>query len=89
MMKKTYILDGNQLIERQNAFTFLKQNLLLPDYSSDNLDSLYDCLTEFYQGDSFIIINADRMKDDNFSSKLLNVIIKASQQGGYNLLVLD
>ena len=83
MMKKTYILDGNQLLERQNAFTSLKQNLLLPDYSSD------DCLTEFYQGDSFIIINADRMKDDSFSSKLLNVIIKASQQGGYNLLVLD
>lgn len=88
-MKNTYILDGNQLLDRQSAFVQLKQQLSLPAYFSDNLDSLYDCLTEFFQGASFIIINAQKMKDDNFSRKLLNVITKGSQLGGYNLLVLD
>ncbi|MGN1399539.1 MAG: barstar family protein [Erysipelotrichaceae bacterium] len=88
-MKNTYILDGTRLLERQSAFELLKEILALPDYFSNNLDSLYDCLTEFFQGSNFIIINAEEMRADSFSNKLLNVIEKAGQQGGYHLMILD
>ena len=40
------ILDGNFLLEKDTAHTYLKQKLNLPEYYGRNLDALYDCLTE-------------------------------------------
>lgn len=39
-------LDARQLDERGQAHAYLKAMLSLPDYYGNNLDALYDCLTE-------------------------------------------
>lgn len=46
MIMKEIILDGNNLLEKEKAHDYLKQTLELPEYYGNNLDALYDCLTE-------------------------------------------
>lgn len=39
-------LDCRKMTDRQAAHTYLKEVLALPDYYGENLDALYDLLTE-------------------------------------------
>lgn len=45
-MKKVYILDGSKMESLREVHVVLKKSLELPSYYGDNLDALYDCLTE-------------------------------------------
>lgn len=40
------ILDARRLSTREEAHIYLREALELPDYYGNNLDALYDCLTE-------------------------------------------
>lgn len=40
------IIDGNNMKTKTEAHKYLKKILQLPDYYGNNLDALYDCLTE-------------------------------------------
>lgn len=40
------ILDAARITEPASAHAYLKEMLRLPDYYGNNLDALYDCLTE-------------------------------------------
>ncbi|MFD0717491.1 barstar family protein [Paenibacillus sp. GCM10027626] len=40
------ILDGGKINSRDQLHAFLKEALELPEYYGDNLDALWDCLTE-------------------------------------------
>ena len=44
-------LDARQLDERGQAHAYLKQMLTLPEHYGNNLDALYDCLTEMTELD--------------------------------------
>lgn len=39
-------LEGKRMTDKQAAHAHLKEVLGLPDYYGNNLDALYDCLTE-------------------------------------------
>lgn len=39
-------LDARRLSRREEAHAYLREMLELPDYYGNNLDALYDCLTE-------------------------------------------
>ena len=45
-MKQKYVLDFEQITDRESLHAYLKETLNLPDYYGMNLDALYDCLTE-------------------------------------------
>lgn len=45
-MKKDYLIDFNNVNNRETLHEYLKENLELPEYYGKNLDALSDCLTQ-------------------------------------------
>ena len=43
---KQITLDGNRLSDAATVHTYLKEMLDFPEYYGNNLDALYDCLTD-------------------------------------------
>lgn len=50
----TVHLDGRRMTGRKEAHAYLKEALALPEYYGNNLDALYDVLTE--RGESTLIL---------------------------------
>lgn len=46
-MTDVYELDGRALSDKEAAHGYLKELLRFPDYYGENLDALYDMLTEY------------------------------------------
>lgn len=40
------ILDARQMEHRKEAHAYLREQLQFPEYYGNNLDALYDCLTD-------------------------------------------
>lgn len=40
---------------KEDAHSYLKKKLAFPDYYGNNLDALYDCLTDIYEEQKIII----------------------------------
>ena len=41
-----YILDGKNMVSREEIHGYLKETFGFPDYYGNNLDALHDCLME-------------------------------------------
>lgn len=67
-------LDGNNLVEVY--YPYLKSKLELPDYFSENLDALFDSLTEMVAEIS--IVNSNKM-----DKALLATFVDASSENSY------
>ena len=76
-MVKRIELDGRQLLTRETAHTYLKRVLDLPEYYGNNLDALYDCLTEL-SGVTLILRHGDSLQD-GFGAKALRVLRDAAR----------
>lgn len=70
---KKYILDGYEFTTRADSYKYMKSELDFPSYFGENLDALWDVLTEFR--DVCIVINNARQIP--------------KQLGGYGLKILD
>lgn len=72
------ILDATRMVERTAAHAYLKQMLPLPVYYGNNLDALYDCLTEL--GKTKIrFVNLEDAADTYFSG-ILSVFQEAAEE---------
>ena len=40
------VLDAREMNRKREAHTYLKEKLEFPDYYGNNLDALFDCLTD-------------------------------------------
>ena len=72
------ILEGKKLQSAQEAHLYLKESLELPEYYGENLDALYDCLTEMTER-SLIRIEAVQPVETEFFKKLVRVMKDAAQ----------
>ncbi|MBQ9814557.1 MAG: barstar family protein [Lachnospiraceae bacterium] len=63
-------LNAEKLTEKQSAHEYLKFMLDLPEYYGNNLDALYDCLSEFSDL-TLVIVNSDA---GGYFSRLLPVM---------------
>lgn len=60
---KLYYLDGSRLTTRDESYQYLKHRLSFPDYFGNNLDALWDVLSE-RRTSSFTFYNAKYMDED-------------------------
>lgn len=72
-------LDANDFDE--NYHDYLKKELNLPDYYGNNIDALYDILTE-------MVCEITILNSKNLDKKILRTFIDASNENDYLKLVL-
>ena len=64
MSEHDYIIDLDGVGTEEELQERLEESLPLPDYYGDNLDALYDVLTEYGEGWHIIIVNRDTVDED-------------------------
>ena len=76
-----YVLDGKKMVSKEETHAYLKETFGFPDHYGNNLDALYDCLTEM--GEKEVeFINVDEMLGTlgNYGEKLLKVFMEAEMK---------
>ena len=79
------VLDGHAMSTRAEAYTYLRAKLPLPAYFGDNLDALYDALTDWPEAQTIVFINFD--ENNPFHSALRNVLQEASADRGFRTII--
>ena len=78
-MVNTYVLDGDRLLDREQAHRYLAEALDFPAWYGENLDALYDLLTE--KGPcTLVLAGADRLRQaGGYPARLLDTICQAAE----------
>ena len=78
----TYELDGSVMTDRQAAHSHLKSALELPEHYGNNLDALYDILTERGGPAKIILKHAEDMAAalGGYGDMLLSTLQEAAEQ---------
>ena len=77
---KTVNIDGQKMLTREAAFRTLKRELALPERCGNNLDALWDVLTELGQPIQLNFAHSEDMVEAlaPYGIKLLQTLIEAS-----------
>ena len=78
-MRKIY-LNGKAMRDRESMHDHLRRRLKLPDYYGNNLDALYDCLTENGEETELIVRNTEALRTamGSYGTKFLSVLAAAT-----------
>ena len=83
---KQITLDGNLLADAAKVHDYLKEMLEFPEYYGNNLDALYDCLTDLE--DIEITINLPE-EDGAIFQKVLRVFKAADRKNDSMKLIVN
>ena len=64
MEETEYIIDLSGVSTEEDVQERLSESLPLPDYYGENLDALYDVLTEYGNGWHIIVLNTDDVDEE-------------------------
>ena len=81
----TIILDACSMVSRSTAHPYLKEKLNFPDYYGNNLDALYDCLTDLGPTEVYF---ANKDKGSDFFAKIVRVF-KDAHKDNPQLVILE
>ena len=88
-MSREYILNCEEMTDRERAHEYIAEVLEFPDYYGKNLDALFDCLTEMGES-SILFINLDALEMlGDYSGALLAVFEEAEQANEDLSLIYD
>ena len=75
---KKYFIDCEKLCGRRAAHRYLAETLEFPEYYGNNLDALFDCLTE--KGECTILFKgaAELYESGGYGAKILRVMRDAA-----------
>ena len=73
----TYILNCKYLTDRAAAHPYLAKLLALPDYYGNNLDALYDCLTD--TGPRTVVLLGPDALAGGYGAKVLQAFTDAAR----------
>ena len=81
------ILDFRPIHTREEVHKYLAMKLDLPDYYGENLDALYDCLTEKNADNTVIFVNTALLEEylGDYAEKILSCFRDASSECGFIL----
>lgn len=79
---KTLIIDGKLMKSKDSLYLHLKRVLALPNYFGNNLDALWDVLTEEDELTEIVFINTDQVKKHlgQYGVQLINLLEKLERQ---------
>ena len=93
MNNKVYEIDIRNIETKQEFHERLKEIMPLPDYYGNNLDALYDLLTDLYVNEDTIVIlmNCRKMKKSlgEYGDKLIEAFANASEEKGFIFIIKD
>lgn len=70
-------LDSKKLYNAEIAHPYLKEKLNFPEYYGNNLDALYDCLTDLQ--DTEVVFKIRNKYNTEFFNQLLDVFRDAAE----------
>ena len=78
-MRKIY-LNGKAMRDREQMHAYLRKRLKLPEYYGNNLDALYDCLTEWREETELIVRNSAALRKNTgkYGTRFLSVLAAAT-----------
>ena len=70
------VLDGGSVDSREALHRALKDALSLPDWYGNNLDALFDCLTDLHEPTELTVLNARKLRESlgGYAQALLHVL---------------
>ena len=75
-------LDCRKMTDKQAAHAYLKQELSFPEYYGNNLDALYDVLTELGEQTELVLKNWHALTEQlgGYGVSLLETLREASEE---------
>ncbi len=85
------IIDGDTITSEQKVHEFLKEALEFPDYYGNNLDALWDMLTDIVEPIEIHLINQDKFRKNlgSDAEKFIDVFRAVQNQYGCIRLKID
>jgi ribonuclease inhibitor len=82
---KTCILDGSQITDRKLLHQTLAASLDFPDWYGNNLDALYDCLTDIREETKIMIQNSANLETNlgRYANSLYRVLNNVSKDNPF------
>ncbi|MCH5187106.1 MAG: barstar family protein [Oscillospiraceae bacterium] len=77
-MVKKYIIDCEKLSERRAAHRYLAETLEFPKYYGNNLDALFDCMTEKAECTILFKGAVELYKKGGYGARILEVMREAA-----------
>lgn len=79
---KTVVLYMNAIETREQAHRYLKKELGFPDYYGENLDALWDLLTEEGKPMQLLIYHSDLLVQNlgEYGRSLLDTMVEAGEE---------
>lgn len=75
---KKYFIDCEKLSERRAAHRYLAETLEFPEYYGNNLDALFDCMTEKPECSILFKGAIERYKAGGYGARILEVLREAA-----------
>ena len=70
-------LDASCMERKEQSHKYLKEKLELPEHYGENLDALYDCLTEMEKTEIYVL-NGDAVK--GYGKRVVRVLLAAEKE---------
>ena len=82
-----YLLDGKDMTSKEEAYELIAKELAFPDYFGQNLDALYDCLSDMSAENTIHFVNTAILEEylGDYAEKILSCFRDASSECGFTL----
>ena len=78
---ETIVLDGRCLKERERAHRYLKRKFQFPEYYGNNLDALWDLLTEEVSPLAVTVLYSRALlEEEGYGARILRVLERVGEE---------